>query len=116
MNKLLLIILVCTSTLSYSQILSEDKVLYEHKNQIVLQDGRPYEILTNKPFYDINDPTIPQHKMLTDHVLRLNRVLVLRSEGKYAELIEYIKEDFKYYEVRDLDRLKLKNTVLSGNQ
>ena len=99
----LLTIFLFISIYSFSQILTKERIIYEYKDQLVMNDGAHYKILVSRPFYEISDTSIPQHKILTDHVLRLNRVLVLRSDEKYAQLIEWIKDSMRYYEFRSLD-------------
>lgn len=99
----LFILFLFFSFYSFSQILTKERIIYEYKDQLVMNDGISYKILTNKPFYEVSDLSIPQHKTIKDHVLRLNRVLVLRSDLKYAQLIEWIKDNMRYYEFMPLD-------------
>ncbi len=100
MKKILPIIFLFLSLQSYSQSLSKLKILYERKDKIVMNNGKNYEILVNKPFYSVSDSSIPRHKQVADHVFRLNRVLILRNEDTYIELIEWVKENMTIYQSR----------------
>ena len=97
MKKILLLIFLFLSIQGYTQSLSKLKILYERKDRIVMNDGKSYKILVNKPFYSVSDPTIPTYKQVADHVFRLNRVLILKNENTYIELIEWVKENMTIY-------------------
>ncbi|GGX26930.1 hypothetical protein [Aquimarina muelleri] len=100
MKKLLPLLFLFFSLQNYAQTLSKTRILYERKNKIVMNDGKHYEIIVNKPFYSVSDSTIQKHKQITDHVFRLNRVLILKNENTYIELIEWVKENMKIYQSR----------------
>lgn len=76
---------------SNSQSLSKLCIIYEHKDQIVLSNGKQYQIVLDKPFYEVTDKTIKPFKESNEHVLRLNRVLTLRNKLESLELIEWVK-------------------------
>ena len=111
----LLSFFLLVSLCSFGQILTKERIIYEYKDQLVMNDGAHYKILVSRPFYQITDTTIPQHKEFQDHVLRLNRVLILRSDEKYAQLIEWVKENFKYYELRSLDNYNNDHEISENN-
>ncbi|WP_103068511.1 hypothetical protein [Aquimarina sediminis] len=115
MKRLLLIFCLFTVVNNYSQSLSKTNIIYERKDQIVLNDGRQYEILVNKPFYLVSDTSIKKYKQVSDHVFRLNRVLILRGDNKYTELIEWVKEDMKLYESREPINQGLDKNVISDS-
>lgn len=102
MKKILLLIFLFLSSHNYAQSLSKTKIIYERKDNIIMNDGKNYEIVVNKPFYSVRDSTIPRHKQVSDHVFRLNRVLILRNEDTYIELIEWVKENMKTYQSKKL--------------
>lgn len=102
MKKLLLILFIAVYGVSYAQNLSREHIIYEHKDQVVMNNGQQYKVVSNKFFYEINDQTIFQYKRVFDHVLRLNRVLILQSKTEQVQLIEWIKNDVKFYEYRTI--------------
>lgn len=115
MTKHLLSFFLLISLCSFGQILTKERIIYEYKDQLVMNDGVHYKILVSRPFYQITDTTIPQLKEFQDHVLRLNRVLILRSDEKYAQLIEWVKEKMKYYELRSLDNYNSDSNLSENN-
>ncbi len=103
MKKLLLLILLCVIVKSNAQSLSKTYIIYERKDQIVLNNGKQYQILYNKPFYEVSDNTIEPYREFNGHVLRLNRVLTLKGKNEYLELIEWVKEkNIKLYRRRKI--------------
>ncbi len=109
MKKIILLILLFTIMNGHAQSLSKTSIIYERKNQVVLNNGKQYEILANKPFYEVSDSTIQLYKEANGHVLRLNRVLILKNEQENIELIEWVKEEvIKLYISR-----KLKDTAVN---
>ncbi|MEW7278471.1 hypothetical protein ABW636_07735 [Aquimarina sp. 2201CG1-2-11] len=104
MKKLLLLILLCTIVEINAQSLSKTHIIYERKDQVVLNDGKQYQIVLNQPFYEVSDNTIAPYKESNGHVLRLNRVLRLKDkDGIYIELIEWVKEEhIKLYLLRGI--------------
>ncbi|WP_108867334.1 hypothetical protein [Aquimarina aquimarini] len=115
MKKILLLIFIFTTLSSYTQSLSKTRIIYERKDQIVMNNGKQYKILVNKPFYLVSDTSIKKHKQFTDHVLRLNRVLIIQSDNEYKQLIEWVKEDMTLYESRELSDIYLKENNLSDS-
>ncbi len=102
MKRVLLLVFLCISVSNYAQSLSKTSVLYERKDQIVLNDGLQYRILGEKPFYQITDSSIQKYLTVSDDVLMLNRILVIRRGNQFIELIEWIKEDLRFYDSRDI--------------
>ena len=91
MKKSLLTIFLGISCLMHAQNLSRAHVIYEFEDQIVMNDGQQYKVLSTTQFYEVNDPTIFQYKRVFDHVLRLNRVLILQSEKKQMNLVQLLR-------------------------
>ncbi|MEW7291846.1 hypothetical protein [Aquimarina sp. 2304DJ70-9] len=100
MNKYLLLIFTLFSIVQYGQSLSKTSILYESKDLVVMNNGKSYQILDEKPFFEISDTTIEKYIQIEDHLLRLNRIMMLRNENEYSELIEWLKDDFKFYKSR----------------
>ncbi|WP_106793726.1 hypothetical protein [Aquimarina sp. Aq78] len=116
MKKLLLLVFLFISLQNYAQSLSKTRIIYEHKDQIVMNNGKRYKILVNKPFYSVSDTTIKKYKQYANHhLLRLNRVLILSNDEEYIELIEWVKEDMKLYESRELSDFNLKENNISDS-
>ena len=117
MNKLLLLIFLLISIQDYAQSLSKTSIIYERKNQVVMNNGKHYQILVDKPFYEIADNTIKRYIHVGDHTLMLNRVLVIRNDNEYNELIEWIKEDLRFYESREIINFTtIDNYILEPNK
>ncbi|WP_109300677.1 hypothetical protein [Aquimarina sp. AU474] len=106
MKRILLLVFLCISANNYAQSLSKTKVIYERKDQIVLNNGLQYQILAEKPFYEISDSSIKKHLTIADHVLMLNRILVIRRDNEYKELIEWVEKDTRFYDSRDITEFK----------
>ena len=107
MKKLLLFILLCSIVEIHAQeVVSKTHIIYERKDQVVLNDGKQYQIVLNQPFYEVSDNTIAPYKESNGHVLRLNRILRLKDkDGVYIELIEWVKEEhIKLYLLRDVGK------------
>ena len=116
MNKFLLSLFIIFSITSYGQSLSKTHVIYESKDQIVLNNGLQYKILVDKPFFEVTDPTVEKNIQVVEHTLRLNRVLILQSDNEYKELIEWTKGNMKFYESRELVRFNLEGNNISDSQ
>ncbi|TYP75178.1 hypothetical protein [Aquimarina intermedia] len=103
MMKKLLILLLLLPAIQFAQCLSDTKVIYEYRDQIILNDGLAYKVVEEKHFYQISDPSIAQHQEVGDLVLRLNRVLILWSEelDKTKRLIEWVRPSQTYYVCSD---------------
>lgn len=97
--KKLLLILLFIPFVQFAQCLSETKVIYEYRDQLILNDGLTYKVLEEKQFYQISDPSIAQHQQVGDLTLRLNRVLIIWSEelDKTKQLIEWVRPSQTYY-------------------
>ncbi|WP_034237770.1 hypothetical protein [Aquimarina atlantica] len=116
MKKLLLLVFLFISLHNYAQSLSKTRIIYEHKDQIVMNNGKQYKILVDKPFYSVSDTTIKKYKQYANHhLLRLNRVLILSNDEEYIQLIEWVKEEMKLYESRELSDLNLEKNNISGS-
>lgn len=121
MKRILLLVFLFITFANYAQSLSKTQILYERKDQIVMNDGRQYQVLVNKPFYAVSDAKIERYKQVADHVFRLNRVLILRNDDTYIELIEWVKENMKLYQTRqpvdfDINEIDISDSVVSpGN-
>ncbi len=102
MKKYVLIILILLSAPHYAQSLSKTSIIFEAKQQVVLNNGKPYQILIEKPFYEISDTTIQRHKQVGDNLLRLNRVLILKNENEHIKLIEWLKEGIRFYQSKEI--------------
>jgi len=82
---------------SFGQTLSKTSILYENKNQIVLNNGKNYEKLIETPFYEVKDKSIKNYIEIEDHLFRLNRVFVLKTNNENIQLIEWVKEKMSFY-------------------
>ncbi len=102
MNKYLLIVFLLFTSSHFAQTLSKTSILYESKNQVVLNNGKKYTKLVETPFYEIKDTAIKKHIQVADHLLRLNRIFILKTGSEYVELIEWVKEKMSFYEYREL--------------
>ncbi|WP_062055329.1 hypothetical protein [Aquimarina longa] len=111
MKRLLFLLFLLVALNNYAQSLSKTQIIYERKDQIVLNNGKQYKIIDNKPFYLVSDTTIKAHKQFKDHLLRLNRVLILSNDDNYIKLIEWVKEDMKLYESREFVKFKSIKTI-----
>lgn len=111
----LLTFFIFFSLYSFGQVLTKESIIYEYKDQLVISDSTHYKTLVRRTFYEVTDSTIPQHKEYQDHVLRINRELMVRSDEKYAQLIEWVKEKIKYYEFRYLDNYKSDTNISENN-
>lgn len=106
MKRIIFFVLLFTIVLkNNAQSLSKTYIIYEHKDLIVLNDGKQYQIVHDKPFYEVYDTTIQPYIESSGHLLRLNRVITLKSKNKYLELIEWVKEsNLKLYKSRKLNK------------
>ncbi|WP_378187967.1 hypothetical protein ACE939_06080 [Aquimarina sp. W85] len=104
MKKLLLLTLLLLPITNFAQCLSETQVIYQYKDQLILNDGLTYKVLDEKQFYQVSDPSIAQHQEVGDLVLRLNRVLIIWSDelGKKKQLIEWVRPSQTYYVCTDI--------------
>lgn len=115
MKRILLIVFLSLTVNNYAQSLSKTNIIYERKDQIVLNNGKQYQILVDKPFYQVSDISIQKYKQVQNDLLRLNRVLILRNNDEYIELIEWVKEDLKLYQSIELVDANLKEKILSDS-
>ncbi|MCK8520543.1 hypothetical protein M0D21_03125 [Aquimarina sp. D1M17] len=114
MKKLLLFFFLMLWLQNYAQSLSKTSIIYEHKDQVVMNNGRQYQILVTKPFYEVNDTSIQKYLDKGEHVLMLNRVLVLKNDDEYKEVIEWVKEGLKFYVSRDIINFKSIDNYISN--
>ncbi len=115
MKRLLFLLFILSTISNYGQSLSKTSIIYESKGQIVMNNGKQYELIEEKPFYEVNDYTIKKHLQVNDDLLRLNRVLILKNDNKMVTLVEWLKEDFRYYEYRKTNALKNNNRNISNS-
>ncbi len=115
MTKYLFLIFTLFSIAQYGQSLSKTSIIYEFEDQVIMNNGKHYQTLVEKPFFEISDTTIQRYIQLEDHVLRLNRVLVLKNESEYTELIEWVKDDFRFYKSRAIIDYDSKKNNASGS-
>ncbi|GAA4278911.1 hypothetical protein [Aquimarina mytili] len=102
MKKYLLIVFILFSAPHYGQSLSKTSIIYEAKQQVVMNNGKSYQILIEKPFYEIADTTIQRHKQIGDDLLRLNRILILKNNNEHIKLIEWSKERIRFYQSKEI--------------
>lgn len=114
MKKLLLFFFLMLWLQNYAQSLSKTSIIYERKDQVVMNNGRQYQVLVTKPFYEINDTSIQKYLDKDEHVLMLNRVLVLKNDDEYKEVIEWVKESLKFYVSRDIINFKSVDNYISN--
>ncbi|TPN89093.1 hypothetical protein [Aquimarina algicola] len=99
-----------------AQSASRTHVIYESKDQIVINNGESYQIVDQKPFFEVHDATIRQYKNFKNYTLRLNRVVIVKNQKNdlQKQLVEWQQDNFKYYELRDIatsDSEKKKSTT-----
>ncbi len=115
MKRILLFFWLCIGFNIYAQSDSEIEIIYEYKNQMILNDGKTYKVLSNKPFYAVYDNSIQVYQEVDEHILRLNRVLLLSyDDDKKIKLIEWVKKEMRLYERRDVRDIDLKETNISS--
>ena len=102
MNRILLIIVLCYSIPTCAQSLSKTDIIYERKDQVVLNTGKSYQIVNEKAFYEVTDISIKRFITVQNDDLMLNRVLVIRGGDEYIEIIEWTKNTLRYYESRNI--------------
>ncbi|WP_282078989.1 hypothetical protein [Aquimarina algiphila] len=115
MKRILFIVFLCITVNNYAQSISKTNIIYERKDQIVLNNGKQYQILVDKPFYQVTDTNIQKYKQVVNDLLRLNRVLILRNNDEYVELVEWVKEDIKLYQSKELVDANLKENIISDS-
>ncbi len=115
MKIVLLIVFLCITINNYAQSLSKNNIIYERKDQIVLNNGKQYQILVEKPFYKVADTSIKKFVQVVNDLLRLNRVLILHNNDEYIELVEWIKGDIRLYQLRELANANLKKGNISNS-
>ncbi|MFC5045360.1 hypothetical protein ACFSTE_17625 [Aquimarina hainanensis] len=115
MKKILLVLILFSTLSHYGQTLSETHIIYGYKNIIIMDNGQKFTIVNETPFYEVHDNSIPQLYELQDHVLRLNRVIVMRDdEGTYKKLIEWVKHQMTFYELRKIDSSLYKENKITN--
>ncbi|WP_159025662.1 hypothetical protein [Aquimarina sp. Aq78] len=102
MIKILFLFFLFFSFSNYAQCLSKVQLIFEDTDLIVMNNGEQYKISTIKPFYRVNDPSIPKYISAKNQVLRINRVLLLKNNEDYRRLVEWTERGYKYYEYRDV--------------
>ncbi len=98
MKRTLLSFLLFTSFTVFGQSLSKTHIIYESKNQIIMNDGKQYELVTQTRFEENVDKYVPQQRNILGHVLRLNRILEIKNDTKSMKLAEWSNEAVKFYE------------------
>ncbi len=117
MKKCLFLLFLLFSTIQYGQSVSKTHIIYEYKDQIIMDNGKQFQILTETPFYEVSDTTIDKFIQIGDHVLSLNRILTIKSDNdEYLELIEWSTDDMKFYEYREIGNFNPKESNISNSQ
>ncbi|GAA4274225.1 hypothetical protein GCM10022258_35210 [Aquimarina gracilis] len=80
------------------QSLSKTHIIYESKDQIIMNNGKQYQILAETHFDKNSDSSISQQKEMLGHVLSLNRILVLKNDEESIKLVEWSNDNIKFYE------------------
>ncbi|WP_025739859.1 hypothetical protein [Aquimarina pacifica] len=109
---LLLLLFFCFN--SFAQSDSDIKIIYEYKDQIILNNGKTYKVLSDKPFYAVYDNSIQVYQEIDEHILRLNRVLILDSDNTKVKLIEWVKKEMRMYKLSEVQDTDLKDTNISS--
>ena len=68
------------SAVHYGQSLSKTQILYESKGQIVMNNGKQYEILSEKAFYEVSDASIEPHKQVADDLITIKSCIDFKNE------------------------------------
>ncbi len=117
MKKCLFLLFLLFSTIQYGQSVSKIHIIYEYKDQIIMDNGKQFQILRETLFYEVSDTTIDKFIQIGDHVLSLNRILTIKSDNdEYLELIEWSTDDMKFYEYREIGNLNPEKTNISNSQ
>ncbi|MBG6129890.1 hypothetical protein IWQ47_000808 [Aquimarina sp. EL_43] len=113
MIKIILLLFLLFSFNNYAQCLSKVQLIFEDTSLIVMNNGEQYQISTIKPFYRVNDPSIPKYISAKNQVLRINRVLLLKNNQRFKRLVEWTEKGYKYYEYRDVNNIAAKKISIS---
>jgi len=104
---LLLSVFLLISFCQYGQTLSKTKIIYQHKSDIILNDGNAYEIVKESYPFELNQnhATDNFNLQIDKHKLYINKVILLKTKSKknkYVELIEWTKDKMIFYQRRSV--------------
>ncbi len=114
MKRILLSFFLFTSLTIFGQSLSKTHIIYESKDQIIMNNGKQYQILAETNFYDTADSSIKQHIKVLGHVLFLNRVLILKSDEEFIKIVEWSEDDVTFYEYPEVLDFKIEENQISS--
>ncbi len=116
MKRIVFLIFLFAAINNYAQALSKTHIIFESKDQIIMNNGKQYQKLVEKPYYEISDETIQKHKQVVHHVLKLNRILILRSDNEYTQVVEWLKENMRFYEYIEMADFNLEQNNISDSR
>jgi len=111
MVKNLLLIFLLFSTTNYGQCLSKIQMIYESADLVVMNNGKEYKIVLQRPYEKVDDPTITTYNKIGDNKLKFNRLLMIRGNNKLIELLEWKKGNYTYYESREILSINSKKNI-----
>lgn len=114
MKRILLSLSLLMSICNYAQSLSKTHIIYESKDQIIMNNGKQYQILAKTDFYEVSDSSAKQHIEVLDYTLSLSRILVLKSNDEFIKLVEWSDEDVKFYEYPEVIDFKLEEDQIAN--
>jgi len=101
---LLLSVFLLISFCQYGQTISKTKIIYQHENDIILNDGHAYEIVKESYPFELNQNHSADNfnLQIDNHKLYINKVILLKNKNKnkYVELIEWTKGEMIFYQKR----------------
>ncbi|WP_298539669.1 hypothetical protein [uncultured Aquimarina sp.] len=111
MVKILFLFFLLFSITNYGQCLSKIQVIYESAGLVVMNNGKEYQIVIQKPHNKVNDPSITKYNKIGDITLTFNRLILIKGNSELTELIEWKKDSHTYYETREILSINLKKKI-----
>ncbi len=102
MKRIILLVLLFITINTFGQSLSKTHIIYESTDQIVMSNGKQYQVLSETDFHKVSNQSIKKQKKVLGHVLSLHRVLVIKSNAELIKLVEWSKDHLKFYEYHEV--------------
>ncbi|MBP2831989.1 hypothetical protein J8281_07280 [Aquimarina sp. U1-2] len=88
---------------NFAQSLSKTHIIYESDDQVIMNNGKQYEILAATDVdKTLDTPTNQQHITVSNYTLSLNRILILKNNDELIKVVEWSNENAKFYEYPEI--------------